>query len=298
MRSRVFVASSTESRHIADAIKKNLGDCADVHVWSEAFNLSVPIIDGLFTNLRQADFGIFVLSADDVVRMKEADYSSSRDNVVFELGLFMGRLGRERVVFLVPKNLPSEQEFRIPTDLQGLVYPTFDAREPADLAIQSACQQIRRQMERLASRRLYHITNKSSGKCLDVEAWRRTPGGIIIQHAYHGGANQLWRLERADDPFYYIRSVHSQLYLTVPIRDSAPQVQQLELRGGIEACQQWEFISLPGETYRITPRFDDHLCLTIESDSIESGAAVIVANWRHHGISEWWLNIKASLNRS
>jgi Predicted nucleotide-binding protein containing TIR-like domain/Ricin-type beta-trefoil lectin domain-like len=297
MRSIVFIASSSESKYIADAIKKNLEDCADVRVWDESFELSVPIIDGLFNNLRQADFGIFILSADDALRIREKDYLGGRDNVIFELGLFMGRMGRERAFFLVPRNLPADKEFRIPSDLHGLVYPTFDPNETAQVATQAACQQIRRQIERLAGRRLYHVTNKNSGKCLDVEAWRRKPGAGIVQWSYHGGTNQLWRLERAEDRFYYIRSDHSDLYLTAPEANNGPQIQQQELgRNGDR--QQWEFISLPGETYRVTPRFDDELCLAVESESTENGADIVVSKWKHQAPYEWWLNIKATLDAS
>lgn len=40
----------------------------------------------------------------------------------------------------------------------------------------------------------YHIVNKRSGKCLDVNGASQENAAKIIQHAIHGGDNQKWRL--------------------------------------------------------------------------------------------------------
>jgi CRP/FNR family transcriptional regulator, cyclic AMP receptor protein len=43
---------------------------------------------------------------------------SPRDNVIFELGLFMGALSRERTLVLVPKGM----DFKVPSDLLGMTH--------------------------------------------------------------------------------------------------------------------------------------------------------------------------------
>ena len=47
---------------------------------------------------------------------------SPRDNVIFELGLFMGALSRSRTFILMPRN----GEVKIPTDLLGLTCLQFE----------------------------------------------------------------------------------------------------------------------------------------------------------------------------
>ena len=44
--------------------------------------------------LDQFDFAVMILSPDDMTESRDQSYASPRDNVLFELGLFMGRLGR------------------------------------------------------------------------------------------------------------------------------------------------------------------------------------------------------------
>ena len=49
---------------------------------------------------------------------------SPRDNVVFELGLFMGRLGRRRTILMKPKNTV----IKLPSDLVGVTTIDYPAK--------------------------------------------------------------------------------------------------------------------------------------------------------------------------
>ena len=42
----------------------------------------------------------------------------------------------------------------------------------------------------------YTLTNKSSGKALDVYEQSTQPGGRIVQWDAHGGANQQWKFQK------------------------------------------------------------------------------------------------------
>lgn len=65
-----------------------------------------------------ADFAALVLTADDQTTSRGKKKASPRDNVIFELGLLMGALGRERVFILKPRNV----DVRIPSDLLGVTW--------------------------------------------------------------------------------------------------------------------------------------------------------------------------------
>lgn len=141
IRSRVFVASSSEALQLAKAIQQNLSEM-DVTVWDQdAFRVGSTIIDELSRNLQQSDFGIFVFSPDDISVIRGRKKPAVRDNVVLELGMFIGRLGRERSFIVRPKG----QDMRLPTDLLGIVPAKYDrewaAREPSP-ALGSACTEI------------------------------------------------------------------------------------------------------------------------------------------------------------
>lgn len=72
------------------------------------------------------DFAVALLSPDDVgsaVVQSAVQSLRARQNVVFELGYFFGRLGRGRVVALL------KDEIERPSDIEGLIYIAFDNHE-------------------------------------------------------------------------------------------------------------------------------------------------------------------------
>jgi hypothetical protein len=117
MRPRVFIGSSTEGLRLALALQTNLENDADITVWDQdVFRPSEYILESLLKRLNSADLGIFVFSSDDLTRMRGSEHASVRDNVVFEFGLFVGRLGRENSIIVSPRN----DNPRLPSDLLGI----------------------------------------------------------------------------------------------------------------------------------------------------------------------------------
>ena len=114
----IFIGCSAEALDVARAIQKCLKSDAYCRIWDQgAFGLSDTFIDALIKNLDEADFAIFIYAADDIVVSKGSKLSTVRDNVVFETGLFMGRLGRKRTYIIKP----SFPIIRVPTDLAGVI---------------------------------------------------------------------------------------------------------------------------------------------------------------------------------
>ena len=150
MKPKLFIGSSAESVAIAYASQQNLRHTVEVTVWDQGvFKLSSTTVESLLDVLDQSDFGMFVFSPDDLISIRGKDSLAVRDNVLFELGLFLGRLGRKRCFILVPEG---ETELRIATDLVGVTPGTYEtdrsdgslqaATAPACSAIQEAISKI------------------------------------------------------------------------------------------------------------------------------------------------------------
>jgi len=150
MKPRLFVGSSVESLAVAYAIQENLEHDAEVTVWPEGvFELSKTTLQQLLALLDAFDFAAFVFSPDDLAVIREATKRVTRDNVVFELGMFIARLGPERSFLLTPRSAP---DLHLPTDLLGLTPATYDdSRQDKNTvaALGTACNKIRRSMQRL-----------------------------------------------------------------------------------------------------------------------------------------------------
>lgn len=149
MKSRIFIGSSVEGLGIAYAIQQNLLHDAETTVWDQGvFELSGTTIESLTKTLSGSDFGIFVFSPDDTLKIRGSDFPSVRDNVLFEMGLFIGRLGRDRVFFILPEGA----DIHIPSDLIGVTPGRYDPNR-SDGSMQAATgpvsHQIRLQIKAL-----------------------------------------------------------------------------------------------------------------------------------------------------
>jgi len=153
MHPRLFIGSSVEGLDIGYAAQENLDRDAEVTVWPQGiFSPSRTTLQDLLDACRQFDFSLFVLHPDDVLTIRGRRKQAVRDNVIFELGMFISALGAERCFILAPLG---SDNLRIPTDLLGLNLVTFDAgRQDANLpaALGPACNQLRRAIRRLGLR--------------------------------------------------------------------------------------------------------------------------------------------------
>ena len=139
----IFVGCSTESLSIGRAIQSAFEhDPIVVRVWTEdTFKASQFPVESLERELARVDFAALVLSPDDTVISRESAAGAPRDNLVFELGLFMGALGHSRTFLLHPRGT----DIKIPTDLSGFTTLTYQASYdgPVSIAVASACEEMR-----------------------------------------------------------------------------------------------------------------------------------------------------------
>lgn len=120
---RVFLGSASESLDLLNAVQGYLRFVGEVTPWPSAFDFQKYPMDSLETQLESNDFAVFVFSPDDLVNMRKKEFLKTRDNTVFELGLYWGRYGRDRVFFIIPDD---QKEYKLPSDLDGLNTLTYD----------------------------------------------------------------------------------------------------------------------------------------------------------------------------
>ena len=145
----LFVGSSSEGLDLARAVRALLDEDAEVTLWKEGFfDVGGTFIDSLIKALPRFDFAALMLTADDLLTSREVATLGPRDNVLFELGLFMGRLGRERTFVIRARG----DQIKIPSDLAGLTTTTYDwprADGNHQAAVGPACDNIRKMIRTL-----------------------------------------------------------------------------------------------------------------------------------------------------
>jgi predicted nucleotide-binding protein len=145
LRPRVFIASSVEGLPIAEAIAVDMQYVADVTIWDQGvFHLSEGTLAALDAVANHSDFAIVVLTADDLTTKRGQTHSVPRDNVIFELGFFMGRLGIERTFMVYSR----DHSPTLPSDLAGVTAATYAERADGNLgaAVGAAVTQIKEAM--------------------------------------------------------------------------------------------------------------------------------------------------------
>lgn len=145
---RLFVGSTSEASEIAYALQEVLEarDVCEVTVWSRLFQAGDMTLDSLLKAARSFDFAVLVATADDVTTSRGSTVETPRDNVILELGIFMGALGRKRAYVLT-----DEGPVKLPTDLLGYNRLIYTKRRDGDkaAALNAAVGKIKLRVEEL-----------------------------------------------------------------------------------------------------------------------------------------------------
>lgn len=171
LQTKTFIGSSSEGLLVAEAIKSNLCDTTECQIWTEGLFLpGRTFIEALETMLDCVDYAILVATPDDMLKKREIENFSMRDNVLLELGLFMAKLGRTRTYLVSPEDTP----IHIPSDLLGVETVSYVSPKTAEDALRvlkDPCDQIKkamraaekdlsRAMKRIIIKQLLKLTNK------------------------------------------------------------------------------------------------------------------------------------------
>ena len=169
-RPALFIGSSTEGLPVAKALQVLLDQACEVTIWSQGvFGLSQGTLESLVAALDDFDFAVLALTPDDLVNSRNASSQAPRDNVLFELGLFMGALGRQRTFLLFDRTAA----LKLPSDLAGVSAATFEPHASGNLraALGAAATQIEERVAKLgirAGERLKQLSTAAEG--FDVAA--------------------------------------------------------------------------------------------------------------------------------
>lgn len=167
MRPRVFIGSASSDDRMATTYALALRLQKDFkvvsRVWTYAFPPTESTLSSLVAISQEMDFAVFVFGPDDLV-VKQATSNpegkgvvvegkkwTTRDNVIFEMGLLIGALGKERCFAVLPdgpRSVGSEDQRRLHlfTDYLGINYCTYIASKEPGLdpldTVFAACQEI------------------------------------------------------------------------------------------------------------------------------------------------------------
>jgi len=143
-RPSVFIGSSSEGLSIARKLKRVLSNDLRIDVWDEGtiFGLGEATLESLEAAVVKYDFGLFVFTPDDQLHSRGQVKPVARDNVLFELGLFVGKLTRRRAFVI----RPTGSAITLPTDLAGITTATYEPgreNDPDDTShLGAACPRI------------------------------------------------------------------------------------------------------------------------------------------------------------
>jgi len=90
----VFIGSSSEGKEVANAVQLILDKdkvCEPI-VWDVVFAPGSVTLEALVSQISKFDFAILIFTPDDLIKSRGTRAQVPRDNVLIELGLFIGRL--------------------------------------------------------------------------------------------------------------------------------------------------------------------------------------------------------------
>lgn len=146
---KVFIISSVESLEVAREIQNAFAHDPFLPViWTDGvFRVSNYTLQSLEDAVDDSDFAVAIAHADDITESKGKSWPAPRDNVIFELGLFMGRLGKARAILMEPR----DEGVKLPSDMAGVTTIPYRYVKGSDAAalMGPACNKLRDYIVRL-----------------------------------------------------------------------------------------------------------------------------------------------------
>jgi hypothetical protein len=118
---KMFLGSSGEGSYAARILSDLLSEHVTVIHWARGAEPSETIIEYLERMAHEVQLAALLVTPEDQLASRAKSYDVPRDNVIFELGFFMGALGRANT-FIV---LEEHDDLKLPSDLDGVIRLTY-----------------------------------------------------------------------------------------------------------------------------------------------------------------------------
>jgi hypothetical protein len=135
LKPKIFIGSSSLGYPIAEKVKDYLAPIGDCFLWKDpnVWEVNRSTFENLLRMVSFFDFGVFVATSDDLTLTNDKIVIEPRDNVILEMALFLGAMGRDKSFLLV------EEGIKLPTDFNGIYMPRFDKSNAT--TIKNACDE-------------------------------------------------------------------------------------------------------------------------------------------------------------
>lgn len=128
MKPRIFIGSSSEGLEVAKEVKAFFEDDYEAYLWTDdIFKFNENFLETLMKEANLFDFGLLIFTKDDYTKSRLNGFETPRDNVIFEYGLFLGRLGRNNAFII------KDEDVKLPSDLLGITLATFKCKKKKKL---------------------------------------------------------------------------------------------------------------------------------------------------------------------
>ncbi|WAZ21486.1 family 43 glycosylhydrolase [Streptomyces cinnabarinus] len=135
----------------------------------------------------------------------------------------------------------------------------------------------------------YTVTNRSSGKCLDVAGSSTADGANVQQWTCNGGNNQKWRLEDLGDDTHRLVNVATGKVLDTADCSSADGADLRQWSWLNNTCQRFRFITTTDSYVRIVNQATGKVA-DVTNCGTADGTDVRQWSWLNNTCQQWRLN--------
>jgi hypothetical protein len=181
---KIFIGSSKEGLKIANVLKILLEKEYEIVLWTDIFTPGDFTLESLLKQKDKFDFAILVATPDDKGVYRGKKVKIPRDNIIFELGLFIGCIGKERTIIVKDRN----NKIKLPTDVLGINTLDFSTNDAVSY-LHRILLKISRKHSILDEQDLLSILNEPSKKLCkliqELGPFKRGPIKAKIQAFVH-----------------------------------------------------------------------------------------------------------------